>query len=55
MKNEYYEEYQKNQLVKWYVDKYCVKHEKTPLEALKDVLVRSYIDYIKGGNHGKSE
>ena len=48
MKNEYYEAYRDNELVRQYVDKYCTIHNKQPLDALKDKLVRSYIDYLNG-------
>lgn len=56
MRNKYYEAYAQNQIVRWYVDKYCVKHGKKPIEAIKDIIVKSYIDYIdnkhSGGGYG---
>ena len=38
--------YKENAKVKSYVDKYCVKHEKTTQEAVKDKIVQSYIDEV---------
>lgn len=43
---DYTQVYLNNQKAKEYVDKYCVKHEKTAQEAVKDKIVQSYIDEV---------
>ena len=46
--NKYYELYLSNDRIKEYVDKYCIKHNKKPIDAVKDVVVRNYIHYVEG-------
>lgn len=39
-------EYENNQDFKDYVDKYCIKHNKSVDDALQDLLVISYLNYL---------
>ena len=39
-------EYDNNSDFKEYVDKYCKKHHKPVEEALKDILIISYLNYL---------
>ena len=49
MSNKYRDMYEQNKDFKEYVDKYCksLRHNKSVEDALNDLAVQSYFDYIK--------
>lgn len=51
MKDRYAQAYRDNQKIKEFVDKYCIKHDKEPKDAIKDYIVKEYIDNTSNEVH----
>ena len=48
---DYWTMYLTDDRFRTYVDKYCTKHRMSPENAVKCLIVKSYANYLKGGEH----